>query len=112
LKSGHRIEFLLAFIAVMFALLVARQYQAPAIVHAQSSTPNYYVEPGYLTLRSPDGLRQVQGKMVVNMENGEIWGFPTLVNGPYPVDPTKSKPPVSEPIYLGQFNFASMKRAH
>jgi hypothetical protein len=94
----------------MLALLVVREYQTPAAVHAQSYQQDIYVEPGFLTLRSPDGLTQVQGKMVINMNNGEVWGFPTLTNSPYPVDLSTSKPPVSHAMYLGQFDFSSMKR--
>jgi len=109
MKSRY-LEIILTFIALMLALLVVRQYQAPATVRAESEQSNLFIEPGYLNLRSPDGLTQVQGKMVVNLNNGEIWGFPTLVNGPYPVDLTASKPPVSKPMYLGQFDFSSMKR--
>jgi hypothetical protein len=48
--------------------------------------------------------------MVINLNNGEVWGFPTLNNGPYPVDLSSSKPPVSQAMYLGQFDFSSMKR--
>jgi hypothetical protein len=94
----------------MLALLVVREYERPMTVLAQSDLSNIYIEPGYLTLRSPDGLTQVQGKMVVNLNNGDAWGFPTLQNSPYPVDPTNSKPPVSQPMYLGQFDFSGMKR--
>jgi hypothetical protein len=111
MKSRY-LEFILTFIAVMLALIVVRQYQTPASVRADSGRSNLYIEPGYLSLRSPDGLTQVQGKMVVNLNSGEIWGFPTLVNGPYPVDLSASKPPVSKPMYLGQFDFSSMKRGH
>ncbi len=109
MKSRY-LEIVLTSIAIMLALLVAHQYQAPATVHAQGDQPNLFVEPGYLSLRSPDGLTQVNGKMIINLNNGEVWGFPTLVNGPYPVDLGSSKPPVSKPMYLGQFDLSSMKR--
>jgi hypothetical protein len=94
----------------MLALLVIHQYQTPVPVHAQNELSNIFIEPGYLTLRSPDGLTQVQGKMVVNLNNGEVWGFPTLNNSPYPVDLGNTKPPVSHAMYLGQFDFSTMKR--
>jgi hypothetical protein len=108
--ESRYLKFLFTFIALMLALLVIHQYQTPPLVHAQNAESNLYIEPGYLTLRSPDGLTQVQGKMVVNLNNGEVWGFPTLTNGPYPVDLANSKPPVSQPMYLGQFDFSAMKR--
>jgi len=94
----------------MLALLVVREYEKPVVVLAQSDRASIFVEPGFLTLRNPDGLTQVQGKMVINLNNGEIWGFPTLQNSPYPVNPTTTKPPVSKPMYLGQFDFSAMKR--
>jgi hypothetical protein len=94
----------------MLALLVMREYEKPMTVLAQAERPNIYVEPGFLTLRSPNGLTQVQGKMVVNLNNGEVWGFPTLQPSPYPVDLGNNKPPVSQAMYLGQFDFSSMKR--
>lgn len=94
----------------MLALLVVREYEKPIAVLAQSDRANIFIEPGFLTLRSPDGLTQVQGKMVVNLNNGEIWGFPTIQSSPYPVDPTNTTPPVSKPMYLGQFDFPAMKR--
>jgi hypothetical protein len=72
------LNFVLTFIAVMLVLLVVRQYQTPSPVQAQGDQPKVYIEPGYLTLRSPDGLTQVQGKMAVNLNSGEVWGFPTL----------------------------------
>jgi hypothetical protein len=108
--DSRYLKFLLTFIAAALALLVIRQYQTPVPVYAQSGQSDIFIEPGYLTLRSPDGLTQVQGKMVINLSNGEIWGFPTLNNGPYPVDLANSKPPVSKPIYLGAFDFSAMNR--
>ncbi len=102
-------HFILSVIAILLAILAVRQYDRPSLVQAQNA--GIYVEPGYTNLRSPDGLALVQGKMVVNLNTGEIWGFPTLTGGPYPVDGGKSTPPVSKPMYLGQFDFAAMHRA-
>ncbi len=60
-----------------------------------------------------DGLGQVDGRMVVNLNTGEVWGFPTLLAGaPYPIDSSGSKPPVSKPIYLGRFDFDAVDRGH
>jgi hypothetical protein len=101
-------QLILTAIAILLAILVVREYEMPSLVQAQS--PAIYVEPGYTNLRSPDGLALVQGKMVVNLNTGEIWGFPTLTGGPYPIDGGKTTPPVSKPMYLGQFDFAAMHR--
>jgi hypothetical protein len=101
-------QLILTAIAILLAILVVRQYYAPSPVQAQNA--GIYVEPGYTNLRSPDGLALVQGKMVVNLNTGEIWGFPTLTGGPYPIDGGKTTPPVSKPMYLGQFDFSAMHR--
>ena len=29
-------------------------------------------------LRKPDGSQQVEGKIVIDMRNGDVWGFATL----------------------------------
>jgi hypothetical protein len=101
-------RFMLAAIVMLLALLVIRQYETPTTVRAAGD--ELYVEPGYTMLRSPDGLTQVKGKIVINLNSGEIWGFPTLVDGPYPVDIGGNKPPVSKPIYLGLFDLTAMRR--
>jgi hypothetical protein len=44
------------------------------------------------------------------MRNGDIWGFPTLAQGPYPVDTAKTTPPKSYPMYLGKFMFSEAQR--
>ena len=61
-------------------------------------------------IRKPDGTAQMYGKMVVDMRNGDIWGFPTLTQGPYPVDTAKTTPPKSYPMYLGKFMFGEATR--
>ncbi len=71
---------------------------------------DFYIEPGTTTLRAPDGSRQVMGKVVIDLKNGRVWGFPTLGSQPYPVDITKLEPPLSRPIYLGQYDFAATNR--
>ncbi len=59
----------------------------------------FYVEPGYTTIRKPDGTAQMYGKVVIDMRNGDIWGFPTLTQSPYPIDSAQTKPPKSHPLY-------------
>jgi hypothetical protein len=41
--------------------------------------------------------------MMIEMRTGDIWGFPTLAQSPYPIDATKSDPHRSRPLYLGRF---------
>ncbi|HUV97020.1 MAG TPA: hypothetical protein VMV98_06080, partial [Acidobacteriaceae bacterium] len=69
-----------------------------------------YIEPGTVMLRSLDGNTQVFGKMVVDLNTGSIWGFPTLTGQPYPVDISSTKPPVSHPMFLGTFAFGDINR--
>lgn len=89
--------------------LVLRPVVTPAPVRAQSEAScGVYVEPGTTTVRTPDGSMQVLGKVMVNTCTGQIWGFPTTTNAPYPVDNTSSKPPVSRPVYLGRFGMTQV----
>jgi hypothetical protein len=65
----------------------------------------FYIEPGTAMLRAPDGSRQVYGKVVIDLRNGKVWGFPTLTQDPYPVDQVNSGPPTSHPFLLAKFAF-------
>jgi hypothetical protein len=103
-------KFVLTAIAVLLAVLAVRPGGDLPSVQAQSDYSHLYVEPGTTIVRTPDGRGQVQGKVVINLRNGEAWGFPTASSAPYPVYLSSNQPPVSKPVYLGQFDFASMKR--
>ena len=100
----------LTAIAILLGIFVIRPVAHPAAVQAQTSGDDFYIEPGVSTLRNPNGLEQLQGKVVIDLRNGNAWGFPTMLAAPYPIDTTNTKPPVSEPMYLGKFDFARMKR--
>ena len=102
-------KILLTVIAIFLGVVVVHPLVRPAPIHAQSDYSFLYVEPGVTTLRKPDGTRQVDGKMMIDMRNGDIWGFPTIAGGPYPIDIAHSQPPVSMPMYLGRFDFSQMK---
>ena len=104
------VRALLAAIAILLGVLAARPFFAPDPAYAQREHPDYYIEPGYTLLRQPGGMRQVYGKVVVDLKTGDIWGFPTGFESPYPYDPTKDAPPVSSPIRLGRFDFAQLQR--
>ncbi len=101
---------LVSVIAISLAAIALRPLFDPAPARAQRDEPRYYIEPGTTRLRAPDGSAELTGKMVVDLETGDIWGFPTLTAAPYPIDVTKSEPPVSHPMYLGRFDFAGMRR--
>jgi hypothetical protein len=113
MKFDFVTKLLLAAIAVSLAVIAAHPFISPQSARAAAeveSSPNLYIEPGTANLRSPGGERNVVGKVVVDLNNGNVWGFPTLTNAPYPVDTTKTTPPVSHPIYLGKYDFAAIRK--
>ena len=102
---------ILIAIAVLLGIIAVRPYGAAQKVEAQDSYRyDFYVEPGTWVLRSPGGDSQVMGKVMVNMKTGDVWGFPTSDPSPYPVDISKSAPPVSKPFYLGKFDLGAAIR--
>jgi hypothetical protein len=98
----------LTVIAILLAVIALEPLVRPRPVAADSDYSYLYVEPRVTSLRKPDGSQLVQGKVVIDMRNGDIWGFPTLSGTPYPIDSTRSQPPVSSPMYLGRFDFSKM----
>jgi hypothetical protein len=107
MRSIQLTNMLLAAVA---ALLAANLLRSGSVAAQGDAARPVHIEPGTYMLRAPDGSRQVQGRVVVDLRNGSVWGFPTLADSPYPVDMTKPQPPVSEPFYLGRFHFAGMNR--
>src|SRR5215469_15858898 len=101
---------LISLIAIALGGIALRPAFDPPSVHAQSAASSLYVEPGVTIIRSPDGSGQVQGKVIIDLQSGDVWGFPTSSSAPYPVDPTSTRPPVSKPVYLGKFDFGAMRR--
>ena len=103
--------FLLLVIAISLAVLAARPYLSPAAVHAEPTEPHaVYIEPGTFMLRDPDGSKQVFGRVVVDLRNGNVWGFPTITSDPYPSNPLQSTPQTSHPFQLGKFALADMDK--
>jgi hypothetical protein len=102
---------MLVTVALLLAALVFRPIVQPTPVRAQVEEGYpFYVEPGYTMIRKPDGTAQMYGKVVIDMRNGDIWGFPTLTQSPYPIDSAQTKPPKSSPMYLGKFMFSETVR--
>lgn len=98
---------MLIAIAVLLGMIAFRPVVHAVPVQAQASEAHpFYIEPGYTMLRKPDGTSQVYGKVAIDMRTGDIWGFPTTVQGPYPIDNAKTVPPKSYPMYLGKFMFS------
>ena len=110
LSSDAYTQIVLTSIAILLALLVLRPSRELPVVQAQTERAAYYIEPSITSLRDPNGLADTQGKVVVDLRTGDIWGFPTSPTLPYPVDLNKSQPGISKPMYLGNFDFSAMKR--
>lgn len=90
-------------------VLALRPLFAPDIAQAQGIGSHLYIEPGIASLTSPDRTKQTQGKVVVDLATGNIWGFPTAIEAPYPIDHVKPGPATSSPMYLGKFDFTGMR---
>lgn len=109
MKGRTTTNLLLLIIAIALLLLATRPYREPHPVQAQNvAAYPVYFEPGTQMLRSPDGNQNVYGRMVVDLQTGQVWGFPTLTSAPYPVDISSTKPPVSHPFLLGRFALEDM----
>lgn len=111
MKIDTYVKCLLLVIAVFLGIIALHPYLAPPAVMAQSGDGHgLYVEPGVAMLRAPDGSRQVLGKVVIDMRNGNIWGFPTLTQDVYPAAGANTTPPVSHPFLLGRFALADVEK--
>nr|ATZ76245.1 TonB-dependent receptor plug domain protein [uncultured Acidobacteriota bacterium] len=118
MKNHATTNLLLLVIAIALIAIAIRPLRQPHPAQAQEQTSPtqttaadpLYIEPGTVMLRSVDGNTQVFGKMVVDLNTGSIWGFPTLTGQPYPVDISSTKPPVSHPMFLGTFAFGDISR--
>ncbi|MHB1674080.1 MAG: hypothetical protein ACYCSP_07505 [Acidobacteriaceae bacterium] len=118
MKNLATTNVLLLVIAIALIAIAIKPLRQPRPAQAQEQTPPtpttasdpLYIEPGVVMLRSVDGNTQVFGKMVVDLNTGSIWGFPTLTGQPYPVDISSTKPPVSHPMFLGTFALEDINR--
>lgn len=114
MKTDRFVKLLLLVIAVATSAIALRPYLAPAIVKAQDGTSPYpfYIEPGTYMLRAPDASKQVLGRVVIDMRNGNVWGFPTTSSDPYPSSPASSTPVTSHPFLLGAFAWSDVDKAN
>ena len=106
MDSKHYQNLLLTVIALALSTIAVHAWIDTPRVRADSGT-GFYLEPGTVSIPTADYLAQTQGKMVVNLQNGDIWGFPTTITTPYPIE--SGKPAVAKPVYLGKFDFGAMK---
>ncbi len=106
MKNDWLTKTLLFAIAVFLGTIALRPVVAPPSVRADGQIYPFYIEPGIAMLRAPDGSRSVYGKVVVDLRNGKVWGFPTTGQDPYPADPMSSGPPTSRPFLLAKYAFS------
>jgi hypothetical protein len=103
---------LLLVIAVSVAVIALHPYVTPPAAQAQSSEalPSLYIEPGTAMLRAPDGSQQILGKVIIDLRNGNVWGFPTQNGDPYPASGIQTSPQVSHPFLLGKYALSDMNK--
>ena len=106
MKFDWIMKLLLVAIVVLLAIVAFRPVAQPPAVFAQGGSPYpYWIEQGTVSLRKPDGTT-TWGKVVVDMRNGDVWGFPMKAqNTPYPVYGPGDTSKVSHPMYLGRMAF-------
>jgi hypothetical protein len=98
------------FAALSLGAIAARPYLEPTPVRAETAAAsNLYIEPGVHTIRLAEGAGEVSGKVVVDLRNGNVWGYPTGMKLPYPVS-LGNETAVSHPVYLGKFDFAGLQK--
>ena len=111
MKKDAFTNVLLLTIAIALVAIAARPYIAPGVARAQSNPPYpFYIEPGTQMLKAPDGSKQVYGRVVIDMTNGKVWGFPTFTTDTYPVNAMDTKSAVSHPFVLARFAFEDTQK--
>ena len=111
MKIDLFVKFLLVLISVSLGAIALRPYMAPPAVEAESGDAHaLYVEPGTYMLREPNGNQQVLGKVVIDLRNGNVWGFPTLSREPYPATGAQTTPQTSHPFPLGKFSLTELEK--
>jgi hypothetical protein len=110
MKSNTTTNLLLGAIVLLLAFIATGSLRTPAPVMAQTPDVDYFIEPNVFLVRAPDNSQQVYAKVVVDLRNGRVWGFPTLTPLPYPSDPIYNKPQTSHPFLLGRFALEDTKK--
>jgi hypothetical protein len=111
MKLDWFVKLLLLVIAILLAVVAFRPVVQPAQVLAQNGSPYpFHIEQGTVSLRKPDGTT-TWGKIVVDMCNGDVWGFPVKAqNTPYPVFGPGDSSKVSHPMFLGRMAFEEVQQ--
>jgi hypothetical protein len=98
MKTDWLVKFLLLLTVLFLGIMAFRPYLAPPVVRAQSE--DVYPITFGLNQRLTFSGAEYPGNIVLDLRNGNVWGFPPFVQAPGPFD----KPlPVSHPVLLGRF---------
>jgi hypothetical protein len=108
MRTDTYLRVVLTVIAAALCAIAIRPLAHPVPAAAQTVNQDLYIEPGVYLLRSPDAMKQQLGKVMIDLHTGNIWGFPTASDTPYPVKLSGSAPPVSQPFLLGRFDLDAM----
>ncbi|MGA3188876.1 MAG: hypothetical protein ABSF22_17360 [Bryobacteraceae bacterium] len=102
-------------VLTVIALLLSALVMRPIAVRADTEAPALYIEPGTSPIRNLNGGIAADGKIVINVSTGDVWGFPTHSAGsPYPIDSlaVDGKITAVRPVFLGKFDFSAIRRGH
>jgi hypothetical protein len=101
---------------LLSGLLALRPLLAPEVAKAQTQTasPQLYIEPGVQVINAPDNSIRALGKVAIDLNTGNVWGFPTYADSVYPVTvhPGNKTPPTSTPVFLGKFDISVIAGGH
>jgi hypothetical protein len=105
MKTDWLVKSLLLLVVIFLGIMALRPYLAPPVVRAQSED----VYPITLRLggRFTFNGAVLQGSVVLDLRNGNVWGFPDFVQRSEFLD----KPlPVSHPVLLGRFALEDLNK--
>ena len=110
MKIDWFVKFLLLVIVILLGVIALRLYVAPPVVKAESLGTYFplHIEPGNVNLTSPDGKYSGVGKLVIDLRNGNIWGFPAL--GTVPRSLSDFTPITSHPYLVGKWALTDMDK--
>jgi hypothetical protein len=111
MKIDGFVKMLLLVIAIFLGIIALRPYAAPPVAEAQyGGAYPVYIEPGDVAMSSADGRHNEVGKLVIDLRNGNIWGFPGLGRVPRPIGMSTSTPLTSHPFLVGKWALTDMDK--
>lgn len=110
MKLDGLVKFLLLVIAIFLGVIALHPYLTPPAVQAQSGGAHpIYVEPGAVMLYAQNG-RNVMGRIVIDLRNGNVWGFPEFLEDSPQEFLMNPHVPTSHPVLLGKYALADMDK--